>query len=205
MKRTPHLLCAAVLPLLLAAPSSLLGAGLREESFVRIRVVEKAGETVLECPLAFLQALPPTGATLPLGTRNGRALRLAVDPLVRTLRALPADSREKLVLSRSTDGGPVEFYAKVTRRRVFRSGETPTWLDTVFERRDLSPVQRTQLALPLAAGALLGPRLFALCGVPADPGVLPLAEGALKAAQATGAGPLLDARTSWGRLLLTCR
>ncbi|MGC8762501.1 MAG: hypothetical protein ACP5VN_02530 [Acidobacteriota bacterium] len=197
---------AALLAFLLLFPPILAGSPeLREEDFIRLRVREPTGETVLEAPLALLRSLGPTGATVPLGTEKGRERRLAVDPLVRSLLSLRPSAAEAALFTKTTDAGPLRFSASRLRRRVLRPGGRPLWLDVVLERRDLAPPRRTQVALPLAAASLAGPRLFELAGVPVDPGVLPLVEAALRAAGATGPGPLLDARAPWGRLLLTTR
>lgn len=205
MNRAPALLTALLL-VLAALPAPLAETSpLREEEFVRLRVREPAGETVLEIPREILRNLGSTGATVPLGTERGRERRLAVDPLVRSLLSLRASGPETALFTRPTDAGPLHFSARVVRKRAFRPGGRPLWLDVVLERKDLSPPRRTQVALPLAAASLAGPRLFELAGVPVDPGVLPLLEAALRAADRTGPGPLLDARTPWGRLLLTTR
>ncbi len=177
----------------------------REEEFIRLRVTEPAGETVLEAPLAFLRNLGPTGASVPLGTEKSRQRRLAVDPLVRSLLSLRPSAPETVLFTKNTDAGPLRFSARVVRKRALRPGGRPLWLDVVLERKDLSPPRRTQVALPLDAASLVGPRLFELAGAPVDPGVLPLVEEALEAAVRTGPGPLLDARTPWARLLLSTR
>jgi hypothetical protein len=180
------------------------GGGLVEETFLRIRVQESAGETVADVPRKLLDAMGPTGATVPIGRWKGRDLRLSVDRVIRDLRTVPASGVEKVILSRTTDAGNLRITAKSVVKRVPPRDSGPLWLDAVFQRLDGSR-QRVQTALPLAAVPALGPALSQLAGAPLDPEVLPLLDEAFRAARSIGSGPVLDARAPWARLILTTR
>ncbi|MEW5765061.1 MAG: hypothetical protein ACOYXN_11645 [Acidobacteriota bacterium] len=199
-----------LLALLLAAslvgwgPRAPAADGLTLEPYLRIRVTESAGETVVDVPRRLLDALGPTGATVPLGTWKGRALRLSVDRTVRDLRGLPAEGAEKIILRRQTDAGPLTISAKPFAKRVPPRRPGPLWLDAVFLRLD-GDRKRVQTTLPLVAVSAVGPALFQLAGAPADPDVLPLLEEGLRAAAAVGSGAVLDARAPWARLILSTR
>jgi len=93
-----HPVLALVLAAVLSWPgvSARGGDGLVSEPFLRIRVTEAAGETVADVPRKLLDALGPTGATVPLGTWKGRALRLSVDRVLRDLKAVPASGPESM-------------------------------------------------------------------------------------------------------------
>lgn len=200
----------SVLALLLTAalvawnPPVPAGDGLVLEPFLRIRVREAAGETVADVPRKLLDALGPTGATVPLGSWKGRALRLSVDRVVRDLKKVPTSGPETVVLQRQTDAGPVTVSAKPFVKKVPARQPAPLWLDAVFLRLD-GDRKRVQITLPLVTVSAAGPALFQLAGAPADPAVFPLLEEGLRAAAAVGSGPVLDARAPWARLVLTTR
>ncbi|MEW6757376.1 MAG: hypothetical protein AB1347_04075 [Acidobacteriota bacterium] len=201
-----HPVLALVLAAVLSWPgvSARGGDGLVSEPFLRIRVTEAAGETVADVPRKLLDALGPTGATVPLGTWKGRALRLSVDRVLRDLKAVPASGPERVILHRQTDAGLLTVTAKPFVKRVPPRQPGPIWLDAVFQRLD-GDGKRIQTALPLAAASAVGPTLFQMAGAPFDPDALPLLEAGLRAAQSVGAGPVLDARAPWARLVLTTR
>lgn len=199
-------LAALLLSAILSWPgvSAPAANGLVSEPFLRIRVAEASGDTVADVPRKLLDALGPTGATVPLGTWKGRALRLSVDRVVRELRSVPATGPEKVILRRQTDAGLLTVTAKPFVKRLPPRQPAPFWLDAVFQRLD-GDRKRVQTALPLAAVSTVGPALFQMAGVPVDPGALPLLEAGLRAAQSVGAGPVLDARAPWARLILSTR
>jgi hypothetical protein len=197
------LLAACLAAMLLATSAFSLASGGAEE-WVVLRIHQAGGDITVEAPRALLTAMSqnPTGATLPLGHFQGKAVRMSADRLIRMLRDLPAGSKEALLFTRQTDQGPMAFYAVYTARRVPPRSTSPMLLSFDMERKGASPVR---LLLPMVGFGTLSSTILTAAGFQADADVSTLIERGLESASQVGTGAMLKATASDASLSVSLR
>ena len=92
-----------------------------------MRVNRAGGDMTFLVPRQAVTSLSrmSSGTTVSVGSLKGKDVRISLDRLARSLDALPASSKETLVLSRPCDLGEVRLYARSVFKEVPGAGVLP--------------------------------------------------------------------------------
>jgi hypothetical protein len=184
---------AVVALLLCVSPcAAARGSGAGTETYIQLRMHQAKSNVLFEVPRRLVEDLArtSTGTTVEIGSYRGRPIRLSLDRMVRALRDRPLDEREVQILSRPTDLGPVEFFARNISREAAPREPNPKFLQV-----DVRPLggqgTPTHLVLPMLGANLLASTLTQVLGLQTGSDVTPFLEACLASAQRVGSGLLL--------------
>ena len=193
LARMTTLAFAIVALVLCVSPrAAAAGNGAPTESYIQLRMHQAKSNVLFEMPRRLVEDLArtSTGTTVEIGSYRGRPIRLSLDRMVRALRDRPLDEREVQILSRPTDLGPVEFFARDVSRKA-----APREPDPKFLQVDVRPLggqgSPTHLVLPMLGAGLLATTLTQALGLQTGSDMTPFLEACIASAQRVGSGPLL--------------
>ncbi len=181
---------ALVLSVSPCAAEGVSGAG--TETYIRLRMHQAGSNVLFEMPRRLVEDLArtSTGTTVEIGSYRGRPVRLSLDRMVRALRDGPRGEREVQILSRPTDLGPVEFFARDVSLKAAAREPDPKFLQV-----DVRPLggqgSPTHLVLPMLGADLLASALTQALGLQTGSDMTPFLDACLASAQRVGSGPLL--------------
>ncbi|MGC8722256.1 MAG: hypothetical protein ACP5VF_00075 [Acidobacteriota bacterium] len=186
-------LFAIVVPFLCVSPHAAAACnGARTESYIQLRMHQAKSNVLFEMPRRLVEDLArtPTGTTVEIGSYRGRPVRLSLDRMVRALRDRPFDEREVQILSRPTDLGAVEFFAREVSLEAAPREPNPKFLQV-----DVRPLggqgSPSHLVLPILGADLLVSTLTQALGLQTGSDMTPFLEACVASAQRVGSGPLL--------------
>ena len=180
-----------------------LAVPLRAEEFLQVRVNRGGGDVTFVVPRQAVEALGRTnsGATVSLGSFQGKDVRLSLDRFARSLGAVASSPRETLLLTRQCDLGPVRFYVRSLFKEVPARHPSPSLL--AFDLQKKSGGDDTHLVLPLGGAGLIVQTLSRVLGLQLDSDVGPFVENCLQCARDLGSGPLLRVSGSDAEIVLS--
>lgn len=175
----------------------------RAEEFLQVRVNRGGGDVTFVVPRRAASALGEmtSGATMSLGSFQGKDVRLSLDRFARALGSAPASSKESLLMTRQSDLGPIRFYVRSLYKEVPPRRPSPTLLSFDLKRKVSG--EDTHLVLPLAGAGLIAQTLSNLLGLQMDSDMSPFFDNCLKCARDLGAGPLLRVSGSDAEIVIT--
>ena len=194
-RRTPRwLILFAASALCLGLGPSGRGAQPTTEDYLRLRVKQAGGDTLITAPRALVESMAktPTGTTLSIGRLNGKDVRISVDRLLRAVAAVPPGSEgETHLLTRASDAGAIFFFAKAEKKPAAERASAAL-LDFRLTKREPGS-SATHLKLPLFGTSTVLQAVIGALGLQPDSDLGPLFDSFLSAARKLGTGPVLAA------------
>jgi hypothetical protein len=192
LARVTTLFAIVALALCVLPCAAAAGNGEGTETYIQLRMHQAKSNVLFEMPRRLVEDLArtSTGTTVEIGSYRGRPVRLSLDRMVRALRDRSLDEREVPILSRPTDLGPVEFFARDISRKM-----APREPDPKFLQVDVRPLggqgSPTHLVLPMLGADLLASTLTQALGLQTGSDMTPFLEACIASAQRVGSGLLL--------------
>jgi hypothetical protein len=179
------------------------GNAARAEEFLQVRINRMGGDMHLIFARGAVKSLAQmsSGATVSLGSFQGKDVRLSLDRFVRALDEAPSSTKEALLMTRQSDLGPIRFYVRSIFKEIQPRRPSPSLLAVDLKKKGGG--EDTHLVLPMAGAALVAETLTKLLGLQVDSDVSPFVANCLKCAKDLGSGPLMRVSGSDAEIVLS--